>query len=160
MPLPNSILAHLTTHSATYLSIYRRIFGLRSTVNTFLITPVLNNIIYPGLIRLYNSPDILTLVLLACILLISLKILKMLWRTVLFWTRMFTQLAFWGSILLCGVYVWGRGWEASVEDVRVFGGEAVNFWTKEYNRFDAAQRDATVAANMDARGRGRGYKGR
>ena len=58
------------------------------------------------------------------------------------------------------MYVWGRGWEASVEDVRVYGGEAVNFWMKEYNRFDAAQRDATVAANMDARGRGRGYRGR
>jgi hypothetical protein len=159
LPLPNSILTHLTTHSTTYLTLFQRLQTIRKLCHTQLINPLLNHLIYPALLRLYNSPDILTIVLLGVLLLISLKILELLRRAVVFWVRMFTRLAFWGSILVAGVYVWGRGWEGALEDGQRWGGEIAALWMREYRRYEAAQQDGQTVRGMN-RGAERGYRGR
>jgi hypothetical protein len=159
LPLPNSVLEHVTTHSLTYLTIYQRINTLRTLFRTQVITPLLNHLIYPALLRLYNSPDVLTIVLLGVLLLISLKILDLLRRAVVFWVRMFTRLAFWGSILVAGVYVWGRGWEGALEDGQRWSGEIARVWTREYRRYQAAQVEGQTVRGMN-QGAERGYRGR
>jgi len=83
----------------------------------------------------------------------------MLRQAVMFWVRMATRLLFWGTILVCGVYVWGRGVDGAVDDVRVYGGALVDMWTREYDKYDNMQKQAKVAAQMDGAGR-KGYKGR
>lgn len=83
----------------------------------------------------------------------------MLRRAVMFWVRMFTRLVFWGSVLVAGVYVWGRGWEGAVDDVSTYGGEVARVWMREYRRFEDAQKNGAVGAGMDRRA-GRGYRGR
>jgi len=153
------VVNHLTTHSALYLSLYHRFISLRSTLQTHILTPFLHTFIYPALLRLYNSPDILSVVLFAAVLLLSLKVLDMLRQAVMFWVRIVTRLLFWGTILVCGVYVWGRGVDGTVDDVRVYGGALMDLWTREYDKYDNMQKQAKVAAQMNGASR-KGYKGR
>lgn len=65
---------------------------------------------------LTETPSLATLVLLAVLIVLSLKVLDLLRRTVLYWIGVALRLAMWGGVALLGVYVYQRGVEKSLED--------------------------------------------
>ncbi|KAF2430600.1 hypothetical protein EJ08DRAFT_239079 [Tothia fuscella] len=100
----------------------------------------------------HTSPSLATVALLLIIFLISLKILDMLWRAVVFWVKLATRIVFWGGIAVLGCWVYVRGVEGVVEDV----GSAVGKWRGEYDRYSRLAGDAKV---LHQRGGG-GARGR
>lgn len=80
---------------------------------------------------LLREPSIPSLLALALLLLVTLKILDMAYRAVLFWIRLAFRLAFWGAVVGVGFWVWSRGVDGFVEDV----GELAGFWWGEYERW-------------------------
>lgn len=65
---------------------------------------------------LTDAPGLLTLALFAFVLLISLKLLDMLRRTIIYWISVALRLALWAAVAGVGIYVWQRGVEQSVKD--------------------------------------------
>ncbi|KAL2043530.1 hypothetical protein N7G274_003837 [Stereocaulon virgatum] len=63
-----------------------------------------------------DTPDILTLVGLAVVLLISFKALDYMRKTIIAWIALAIRLGMWLVVGFVGVYVWQRGVEQSVED--------------------------------------------
>lgn len=67
-------------------------------------------------------PDLLSILLLAVILLVSLKILDYARRVIVFWVVLVFRLVFWGSILGLALYIWRVGVENAGRDLGwVFG---------------------------------------
>lgn len=64
-----------------------------------------------------DAPDMTTLALLAIMLLVSLKVLNMVRKTIVYWISMAMRLTMWGLVAAVGVYVWQRGVEQSMEDL-------------------------------------------
>lgn len=64
-----------------------------------------------------DAPDMTTVALLAIMLLISLKLLNMLRKTIIYWISMAMRLTMWVSVAAVGLYVWQRGIEQSMEDL-------------------------------------------
>ena len=63
-----------------------------------------------------DSPDILTLGILAAVLIISLKALDYMRKTVIYWISLAIRLGMWIAMVGVGFYVYQRGVEQSVED--------------------------------------------
>jgi len=63
-----------------------------------------------------DAPDLLTLGILAAVLIVSLKVLDSMRKTIVYWISMAMRLAMWAVVAGLGVYVWQRGAEQSVED--------------------------------------------
>ncbi|KAF1981234.1 hypothetical protein K402DRAFT_467708 [Aulographum hederae CBS 113979] len=110
-----------------------------------------------------QKPDLFTIALLALTLYLSLQVLSMLTRAVLFWVRLFIRLAFWAAIVGLGLWIYTRGVDGVVEDVSVLWGT----WQGEYEfwkeRAEVAQQGYAVyqggrggarAGNNNKRGRG------
>ena len=64
-----------------------------------------------------DTPDMATLALLAVLLLMSLKLLNVLRKSIVYWISVAIRLVTWTLVLAVGVYVWQRGLEQSLEDV-------------------------------------------
>jgi hypothetical protein len=64
-----------------------------------------------------DTPNLTTLALLAVVLFVSLKLLNILRKTVLYWISMVIRLATWILVAAVGLYVWHRGVEQTMEDV-------------------------------------------
>jgi len=96
--LANPILTLLTTT-----------LGLTRTLQTHLA---------PFLTRLLTQPDIASILLVVVALFISMKVLDMLYRAVLFWINLALRLAFWGGVVALGTWVYTRGPEGFVDDVQ------------------------------------------
>ena len=64
-----------------------------------------------------DAPDMATLVFLAVMLFISLKVLNILRKTIFSWIRMMLKLGTWGLMAAAGLYVWLNGVEQSMEDL-------------------------------------------
>ena len=64
-----------------------------------------------------DAPDLATLALLAFILFMSLKLLNMLRRQIMYWISLGIRLALWTAIGLVGFYVYQRGVDQSLEDL-------------------------------------------
>lgn len=77
-----------------------------------------------------TSPSLTTVALLLIILLISLKILDMLWRAVLFWLNLATKILFWGGMAVMACWIYARGPEGVVQDIANFAGT----WRGELGR--------------------------
>lgn len=90
----------------------------------------------PFLTRLVTQPDIASVLLLIAVFFISLKILGMLYRAVMFWVMLAVRLVFWGAIVLTGLWVWNRGPEGFVEDMQGLGA----YWMGEYERYSGEVR--------------------
>lgn len=104
----------------TYLAPIYRILLFTSSYFYRYIFPIL----YP-LYRLSNnalqslssdSPDIVTLLILAGVLIASLKVLDYMRKTIMYWVSVAIKLALWVVVAVVGVYVYQRGLEQSVED--------------------------------------------
>lgn len=68
-------------------------------------------------------------------LLVSLKILNILYRAVMFWITLALRLVFWGTVVVVGLYVWSRGWEQATQDCVVWARYWGDVWQSEYERY-------------------------
>jgi hypothetical protein len=103
----------------------------------------------PLLSAVTQKPDLATLALLLLIIFLSLKILNMLLNTVMFWFRLATKVIFWGSLAIMGLWMWTRGPEGVMEDLKHWSG----VWTAEYKQF------SDRAGHNIARGKQQPYGG-
>ncbi|KAI7471148.1 hypothetical protein KC351_g12274 [Hortaea werneckii] len=88
-----------------------------------------------------QKPDLATIALLLIIVLVSLKILDMLWQTLLFWMRFVRRLVLWGGIAALGLWFWSRGPDGVLEDVQYWQGQ----WSHEYGYWKEKERVARLA---------------
>ena len=131
--LPPGLLDHVTTHSATYWTFYQRFIAAHAAFNNHFMTPLRTFIFNPLLSRLTSSPDLVTVALLIVVLFMSLKILDMLYRTILWWIRLITRLVFWITMLSVALWLWQRGIEGAMSDMSFWRDE----WARNYQRFQA-----------------------
>lgn len=69
------------------------------------------------------------------LLLVSLKILDMLYRAVLFWVRLAVQIAIYGTIALVGFWVYTRGFEGAFNDAQELVNHYSAVWNKDYAHY-------------------------
>ncbi|KAF2255863.1 hypothetical protein BU26DRAFT_557363 [Trematosphaeria pertusa] len=105
---------------------------LLTLVTTLLgIFKMLQSHLSPLLTRLVTQPDVASILALLAILFISLKILDMAYRAVLFWVKLVVRLVVWATVLGLGLWLWNRGVDGFVADV----GELAEYWGKEYSKY-------------------------
>ncbi|KAF1943255.1 hypothetical protein EJ02DRAFT_443501 [Clathrospora elynae] len=119
--LPRLLPASFANPLLTFLT---TTFGIGRTLTTHL---------SPLLTRLVTQPDVASILALLAIFFISLKILDMMYRAVMFWVNLAIRLVFWGALVVLGLWVWNRGPEGFVEDVTDLG----QYWVGEYQRYSS-----------------------
>jgi hypothetical protein len=119
--LPRLLPASFANPLLTFLT---TAFGIGRTLTTHL-SPLLN--------RLVTQPDVASILALLAIFFISLKILDMMYRAVVFWVNLAIRLVFWGGILVVGLWIWNRGPEGFVEDLQGLA----EYWVHEYDRYSS-----------------------
>ena len=107
-----------------------------------------------------DAPDILTLAVLAIALIVSLRILDYMRRTIMYWVGLAFKMGLWILIGGLGVYVWQRGFDRSVEDfghvwgfLEGLGNEGERIGGQKAR---GRERDARRMAGAGRRGRTRG----
>ncbi|KAF2856116.1 hypothetical protein T440DRAFT_438803 [Plenodomus tracheiphilus IPT5] len=122
------------------------------------LTRTLQSHLTPFLTRLITQPDIASILLLLIALFVSMKVLDMLYRAVLFWINLALRLVFWGAVVGLGVWVWSRGPEGFVQDVQGLG----EYWVGEYRRYsgevEGFRRQKEEQIRMQAARKGRGWR--
>ncbi|KAL2353863.1 hypothetical protein BJ546DRAFT_1061958 [Cryomyces antarcticus] len=120
-------------------------FLLQQTTPTYLrplysASTQLQRLLSPLLTRLTASPDVASVVLLLLLLFLSLKILDMLRRTLLFWLGLACKIAFYGAVVVAALWLWQRGVDGALADSRrlAYG------WSSEY----ASWRDRAEGARL------------
>jgi hypothetical protein len=113
--LPPSVASPLLTFVTTAFGIFR-------TIQTHL-TPLFS--------RVVTQPDVASILALVAIFFISLKILDMMYRAVLFWVNMVIRLALWGSMAVLGLWVYNRGIDGFVRDVQ----DIAQTWMGSYEKY-------------------------
>lgn len=107
-----------------------------------------------------DAPDLVTVAILAAVLIVSLKVLDYMRKTIVYWISLAIRLAMWGLVALIGVYVWQRGVEQSVEDFGWVWGLLAGLGEEGEKiggrKAAARQRDARRMAGSGPRGRTRG----
>lgn len=63
-----------------------------------------------------DAPNVLTLAILAIALIVSLRVLDYMRRTIIYWVGLAIRIGLWLAVSGLGVYVWQRGFDQSVED--------------------------------------------
>jgi pore assembly and biogenesis protein Apq12 len=74
-----------------------------------------------------SSSDLVSVLLLALILLISLKVLDYARRVIVFWVFLFFRLLFWGSLIGGGLYIYSVGLERAVMEFGLLWGMIQGF---------------------------------
>ncbi|EOA81888.1 hypothetical protein ACJQWK_05364 [Exserohilum turcicum] len=111
---------------------------LLHVVTTFLgVSRTLSTHLSPLLNKLMTQPDVASIVALLFIFFISLKILDMMYRAVLFWINLAIRLVFWGGILVVGLWIWNRGPDGFVDDISGL----IEYWMHEYERYSGEIRE-------------------
>ena len=107
-----------------------------------------------------DAPDLLTLGILALVLLVTLKALDYLRRTIIYWISVAIRLGMWASIIGVGLYVSQRGIEQSFEDFGwvwgLFAGLGEEGERVGKRRAAGRERDARRMAGSGPSGRTRG----
>jgi Nuclear pore assembly and biogenesis len=83
------------------------------------------------------SPSLTTVALLLIILFLSLKILNMLYRTIVFWVKMIFRVAVLGAVVGTGSWIYVRGIDGVQQDVS----DLVAYWSQEVKRYEAMGRE-------------------
>jgi len=96
----------------------------------FTIVTTARGYITPLIEQVARKPDLATVALLLIILFISLKLLNMVYQTLLFWFRMAKSVVFWGGLVSIAFWMYSRGPEGAVADVQYW----YELWTGEYQR--------------------------
>ncbi|KAJ5561949.1 Nuclear pore assembly and biogenesis protein APQ12 [Penicillium sp. DV-2018c] len=115
--LQNPTVAYLQSTTQDHLS--SKLTHLRTMVlQPYLIEPISTFLTdYTG-----TMPDLMSLFMLAIILLISIKVVNYAFRVVMFWVFLVLRLAFWGSLLGLGWYIYSVGIENAGRDLGWIGG--------------------------------------
>ncbi|KAF2461074.1 hypothetical protein BDY21DRAFT_138385 [Lineolata rhizophorae] len=87
--------------------------------------------VLPVVGRTVQSPDLASVALLVVIFFISLRIVHMLYRAVVFWVSLTLRLLFWLAVAGAALYLWDRGFDGTVADAEYL----VGYWWDEYRRF-------------------------
>ena len=124
--------------------------AFQSAFRAHFLIPLHTYIISPILTQLSTSPDLATIAILVIILFISLKILNMLYRTIVFWVSLVTRLMFWTLILGFSLWIWQRGLQGAMTDASAWG----ETWSKNYDRFQQQELNARIANGAGAAGMG------
>lgn len=103
--------------------------------------------LYPIIEQVIQKPDLATIALLLVIVLVSLKILDMLWQSIKFWLRMVYKVAFWGAMAAMGLWLWTRGPDGVVEDIQHWSSE----WSKNYEYYTNKENVARLTQQKAAR---------
>ncbi|KAK3617928.1 hypothetical protein LTR56_001995 [Elasticomyces elasticus] len=88
-----------------------------------------------------RKPDLATIALLLIIVLVSLKILDMLWQTLLFWVRLVRRVVFWGGAAALGMWLYSRGPAGMMEDLQYWQ----STWSGEYSHWKEKEQIARNA---------------
>lgn len=103
----------------------------------------------PLLDQISQKPDLATIALLLVILFISLKILNMLYQTVIFWFRMARRIAFWGGLVALALWMYTRGPDGVAADMQYWYAT----WNGEYQYWKDQERVARMTHQKPAAGR-------
>ena len=90
----------------------------------------------------------MSIALLLVILFVSLKLLDMAWRAMVFWLNLAAKIVFWASMVMLVTWIWTRGPDGFMGDMQ----DLVAFWSKEYH--DTKMR---ARVEKELRNRGRWY---
>lgn len=96
----------------------------------------LTSVLSSLLSHVQQSPDVASIALLLILLFVSLKIVNLLYRTVMFWVTLIFKIAFYGCLAGIGLWVWSRGIEGVQEDV----GNLSALWQDEYGYWKERER--------------------
>ena len=88
-----------------------------------------------------RKPDLATIALLLVIVFVSLKILNMLWETLMFWIRLARKIVVWGGLLAFALWMYNRGPEGVMEDVNYWW----QVWNQDYDYWKERERVARMA---------------
>lgn len=102
-----------------------------------------------------QKPDLATIALLLVILFISLKLLNMLWQTILFWVNLARKVVFYGGLVGLGLWMYTRGAEGVQEDISYW----VEVWTTERDYWRERERVARLGNQVRMGGGGYGGRG-
>lgn len=107
-----------------------------------------------------GAPDVLTLAILAIALIVSLRVLDYMRRTIIYWIGLAIRTGLWLTVGGVGVYVWQRGFEQSVEDFGYIWGFLQGLGDEGERiggqKAKGRERDARKMAGAGKRGRTRG----
>jgi hypothetical protein len=110
---------------------------------------IIKSYVLPLIDQVSRKPDLATIALLLIIVLVSLKILDMLWQTLLFWFRLARRILFWGGLAALALWMWNRGPDGMMEDITYWQG----VWSSEYRQLKDREDIAKLARQ------GRNYAG-
>lgn len=120
------------------------------------LTRTLQTHLSPLVTRLITQPDVATILALLAIFFVSLKILDMMYRAVMFWVNMVLRLVLWGSVVVLGLWVWNRGLDGFVDDVSGL----MEYWGGEYEKYSGEvkkfqeQKEGQIRMKAEQRKRG------
>lgn len=103
----------------------------------------------PLITRLTTKPDLPSITLLLVVLYVSLKLMNMLRRAVVFWVMLAFRLVFWGGLGIAALYVYNRGIEDTIEDISRWYG----IWMGEYEYWQERGQQAHERYIKDAQAR-------
>lgn len=118
----------------------RQAFSAISTIKSYIV---------PLVDQISQKPDLATIALLLIIVLVSLKILDMLYQTVLFWARLVRRVVFWGGLAALALWMYTRGPDGVVDDVQYW----FETWNGEYQKFKDQERVARLMHQKAGAGR-------
>lgn len=121
----------------------RQFYSLVSTAKSYIL---------PLIDQVSRKPDLATIALLLIILFVSLKILDMLWQTMLFWLRLARKIVFWGGLAALALWLYTRGPDGVMEDVE--------YWLQVWNHEHEYWRERERAARMARQGGGMRKQGK
>ncbi|KAL2221221.1 nuclear pore assembly and biogenesis-domain-containing protein [Thermoascus aurantiacus ATCC 26904] len=118
----------LASLASTSTSLSSHLLHLRTAfVDPYVVRPL------SALLASSSTPDLVSVLLLALILLVSLKILDYARRVIVFWVTLVLRLLFWGVVLGAGWYVYRVGWEKAARDAAWLWGVAEGF-VEDFNQ--------------------------
>ncbi|KAK3203765.1 hypothetical protein GRF29_106g552650 [Pseudopithomyces chartarum] len=146
-----SLLHHLLPATVTnpLIQVVTTTFGIYRAAYSYL-SPLLTQVV--------SQPDIASLLALLAILWLSLQILGMLYRSVMFWVRLAWTIVKYAAVVGVSLWVYNRGVDGAVEDAK----RLAEVWMGEYQKF-AGEAKAWKGAEeaqirMQAKQRGYGWR--
>lgn len=81
--------------------------------------------------------------------LVSLKILNMLWQAFMFWVRLARRVVFWGGLAALAIWMYTRGPDGMLSDIQYWA----EVWTTERKYWTEQEKTVRMARQKPAYGR-------
>jgi len=148
--LPTSPFTTLAARTQTYYTIYSYLSPLLQT--TLSLYTTIQTLFTPFLAQLRQSPDAASVLLLGILLFVSLKLLNILRRALMFWVVVAARLTTWVGLALAALWLYTRGPVGAAQDLRgVLGYVGEVFW-EEYQKAQSGQGVAQAQRGVGAKG--------